>query len=431
MSFFKIHSSNENVNVTDMFTLGVSTSRGTEKIGQFGSGCLMAALTWLRLFGESPVFFVNGEKITFSFQPVPKADGEVFNQVYIHSGTKKGIPISVSLEYGEKDWNTAGMALREWISNVLDQGEDIREADIVGPAKSIRNSKTGVTVFVRMNGEVMKYWSQIGENFLHYSNRQDIKLLPKAQPSKMKVYRRGVLIRSFDDHSLFDYNLDFDVSENRNGSSDSMLSKIRNTIAYNFESAMDDVIRRKILKAVVGSVTCFEADWESYIYIGYSWDNTLEKIGGTYVPNNILPGVGKEGSYIVSPKWYDMIVARNEDLDGMKEISLAEQKGFTTIPATNQVMDNFNRCWEFLDMIGMIGDTVKPTVECFKTSGATPGVLGMYTPATRTISIWNDQRASMQTMLEEICHHVSGASDCTRDFQEFLFRSLTETIENF
>jgi len=283
-----------------------------------------------------------------------------------------------------------------------------------------------------MNGDVMKYWSQIGENFLHYSERQNVKLLPKAQPSSMKVYRRGVLIRSFDDHSLFDYNLDFDVSENRNGSSDSMLSKIRNTIAYNFESAMDDVNRKKILKATIDGITCFEADWESYIYIGHSWEGILEKVGGTYVPNNILPGVGKEGSYVVSPKWYDMIVNLNDSLDGMNEVSMAEKEGFTVIPATQQVMDNFRKCWDFLDMIGMVGDSIKPSVECFKTGGGKmPSCLGMYTPATRTISIWNDQRASTQTMLEEICHHLSGAGDCTRDFQEFLFRSLTETIENF
>lgn len=433
MSFFKIHSSNENVNVTDMFTLGVSTSRGDDvKIGQFGSGCLMAALTWLRLFGESPVFFVNGEKITFSSKPVPKADGELFNQVYMHSGTKKGVPITISLEYGVKDWNDAGMALREWISNALDQGEDIRSEKSVGPANSVRNSKTGVTVFVKMNGEVVKYWSKIGENFLHYSERQDVKILSKPQIGPLKVYRRGVLIRSFDtEMSLYDYNLDFDITENRNGSSDSMLQHIMDTLAYNYSSATEDKHRIKILDNVISGEQTIETVFDCWTSIGRSWVKMLMAKGGTYVPVS-GENIGKAGSYVVPEKWYEMIINLCPELDGMINVSMAEKRGYTTIAATQDVKDNFQRCWDFLDMLGLVNDSPKPKLECFKTDpGSIPSCLGFYTPASGTISIWNDQRASLQTMLEEVCHHITGESDCTRGFQEFLFRSLTETIENF
>ena len=47
MRYLKIVSQS-NTNPEDLFTLGVSTSRGTDKIGQFGSGTLMGVLAWLR-----------------------------------------------------------------------------------------------------------------------------------------------------------------------------------------------------------------------------------------------------------------------------------------------------------------------------------------------------------------------------------------------
>jgi len=43
--------------------------------------------------------------------------------------------------------------------------------------------------------------------------------------------------------------------------------------------------------------------------------------------------------------------------------------------------------------------------------------------------IWRDQVASKQTMLEEMAHAMSGKSDCTRNFQEYLFRLLTECMD--
>ncbi|MBL4828270.1 MAG: hypothetical protein JKY66_11270 [Spongiibacteraceae bacterium] len=393
----------------------------------------MSALTWMRLFGESPVFFVNGEKITFSSKPIPKADGEMFNQVYMHSGSKKGVPITISLEYGEKDWNSAGMAIREWISNALDQGEDIRDDSVVGPANSVRNSKSGVTVFVPMNGEVTKYWSKIGENFLHYSERQDMKLIHKPKIGPLKVYRRGVLIRSFDEDSLYDYNLDFDITENRNGSSDSMMSQIMDTLAYNYDSAVSDTNRIKILDKVLIGERTIETLFDCWTSIGQSWGNMLRTKGGTYIPVNAGEGLGKEGSYVVPEKWHEMIISLVPELDGMKMVTAVEKRGYTTIPATQIVKDNFQKCWDYLDLINMIPEgTLKPSVECFKTEGGKmPNCLAFYAPASGTISIWNDQRASLQSMLEEVSHHITGENDCTRAFQEFLFRSLTETIESF
>jgi hypothetical protein len=47
----------------DMFTLGVSTSRGkVDKIGQFGSGSLMGVLAWMREFGDAPKFLHQWEE---------------------------------------------------------------------------------------------------------------------------------------------------------------------------------------------------------------------------------------------------------------------------------------------------------------------------------------------------------------------------------
>lgn len=133
----------------DMFTLGVSTSRGKEnKIGQFGSGTLLGTLAWMRVYGTSPVFMINGKKVVFETKDVLKSDGEPFKQVLMCHSRKKA-PLSVALEYGTLDWPTACLGLREWISNAIDgSAEGTDPKTLIVLTNKIEASDDEVAVFV-------------------------------------------------------------------------------------------------------------------------------------------------------------------------------------------------------------------------------------------------------------------------------------------
>lgn len=424
--FFRIHSSNENVSVQDMFTLGCSTSRGTEAIGQFGSGCLMSALTWLRLFGISPIFFVNGEKITFSFKPRSMSDGEVSNEVFIHSGAKKGVPLSVSLEYGMKDWTDAGMALREWVSNVLDQGEDIRDDKVICLSNTARKTDAGVTVYVPINSDVMTYWSQISDNFLQFTDRGEEKIIHKRSLSPMKVYRRGVLIREFPQYSMFDYNMDFDISESRNGSSDSMIDRI---LSYMSMSATAHESER-ILQSAIDGVQCFETEWENWRSpISEIWTTTVKQRTEIFAPKNAGEGC-LPGSVLVPHKWYEYIIALDPKKDGLVKSSAAMRDGFKILPPSQEMKDNLDKVWEMFELLDVLKGKKRPAIEQFESAdGCEPSCYGLYD--NDTVSIYKQNHGSLNVMLEEVCHHVSGKSDMTRGFQTFILKSMADMIESF
>jgi hypothetical protein len=83
------------------------------------------------------------------------------------------------------------------------------------------------------------------------------------------------------------------------------------------------------------------------------------------------------------------------------------------------------------DMIGQAGMTVgkeKPKVMGFHQNTVGPGgKAGYYLPGGDTIYIrsdFGDDRGVylINTVIEESAHYITGAQDCTRDFQEFAFK---------
>lgn len=423
MSYLRIHSKNTQVSITDMFTLGVSTSRGTEKIGQFGSGALMAVLLWLREYGCAPVFFVNGQKVRFTFKPEAKSDGGQFNRVY-QSDTKK-VPLTVAMEHGELDWKEPGMALREWISNAIDQGEDITSSECIDEVSKITPTESGVTCYVQMNGDVRKYWGKISEYFLHYSGQHTKKMIPKAEISPCRVYRRGVYIRTLDQESIFDYNLDFDIAESRNGSSDSMEADIFNHLGYDIDE--DNSIR--IMSYVMKNEKSLETKWESWRGRGRNtWKSALDGLEDKVIPNNTLPDVGS-GVRIPS-KWYDFIVEHRRELDGLASTCELTREGMKILPPSEELIKDCDNAWAFFELIGMTNGKTKPEVNMFESvNGTTPKALGVYSPNVGTISIWKDCHKSLGTIVHEMAHHITGAKDHTSQFQEFGFDSIARFIE--
>lgn len=426
MKFVKIATPTKTT-VEELFTLGVSTSKGTENIGQFGSGTLMSTLLWLRRFNDSPAYFVNGEKVVFKSETGIKSNGDFYDKIIMMRGRKRR-EMSVSLEYGEKDWTDVSMAMREWISNALDQGKEISNCvevvDKIVPGD-------GVEVYVKLTPEVKEYIARLSDNFLHAKNEQGSKTIAKTEPSSMKLYRRGVFIREFEKKSIFDYNLDFDITENRNGSSDSMMYQVSQLIrgwGYHNEEYTKTVWENVLSKADVVEVN----DLEDYHSLMGDWSSVLQKETRKVYPISamILGMEGMEGIPI-RDAWYHQAVTMNPSLDGMKNCGTAAKRGFIGVKtAEGKPHEMMTRLHNIIWASGLDnGRTELPKLEVYKTAdGSEPSIRGYYDKDSDTIGIYQGNQLDQRVMLEEMAHRCSGHSDRTRKFQDYLVALASNVI---
>jgi hypothetical protein len=432
MSFVKIATPTKTT-VEELFTLGVSTSRGTENIGQFGSGTLMSTILWLRLYGKSPTYYVNGERVTFKTETAQKSDGNFYDKIVMlrrpaDGKRAKSAEMSVSLEYGEKDWTEAGMAMREWISNAIDQGGDLSSISVVDEI----HPGDGVEVYVPRTPEVRAYMEDLSSYFLHGKADQGSKTLPKDSTAPMRAYRRGVFIRSFEDKpSMFDYNLDFDISENRNGSSDSMEREIRWIIrGFGYRNPQ---YYQTIWNAVLAGSTAYEvqclADYED---LTGDWKEILGKETRKVYPISaaVLGLEGMEGTP-VRDVWYSFAIQINPKLDGMAKCGAGAKKGFKPEPVTEgPIFDMMVRLHNAIWGCGLDnGKTDLPKLEIYTTSdGSDPEVRGYYDEDTDTVGIYKGCQTDQRVMLEELAHRCSGHADRTRKFQDYLVALASNAI---
>jgi len=432
--FLKI-SSVSRTNHVDMFTLGVSTARGVDgKIGQFGSGSLMSTLLWLRRFAESPVYMLNGTRVSFESRPERTTEGGVFHRVFQTVKDASGLvdvsSLSVALEHGEIDWIDSAMALREWICNAIDQGTDI--VDIVSTVESIPEpgaEPDRVSVYLPMNSEARLYWQSLDSYFLHFTRRENVVAIRKREASPCRLYRKGVYVRTLGIITLYDYNVPIDINECRTGSSDSMTRKLENVLegfAHNpGREYYDD-----IFDLICSGADCWEVK-NAQCYLYSNWLPTLQGAADRGV--RILRDNAKdnERGYRIDSMWYSAMIKLCPALAGYADSFTVENEiELTEAPEALQVLAL--DCWRFLSRLlpnQAEGKTMPDVFSFVTTNGQMPDNLGHYDSKLNRICIWRDQIASRQTVLEECAHAMSGKADCTRGFQEYLFRLLVESME--
>lgn len=400
----------------DMFTLGVSTSRGKEdKIGQFGSGTLLGTLAWMRSYGTSPVFMINGKKVIFETKEILKSDGEPFQQVLMCHSRKKS-PLNVALEYGTLDWPTACLGLREWISNAIDgsqEGTDPKTLIVL--TNKIEASDDEVAVFVPYTDLAKEYFDNIGKYFLHFVGKDGDKVIEKDSVSKCRIYRKGVFIRELKEDSLFDYNMTFSINECRTGSSDSLISSIEYHITY-YEACQDRL--RKIRNAVVANLDLVETG-KSYSGLSDAfievWRELVGKVG--LCPTNFTVA----NCTAIAPIWHKAIVKAIPELDGLKEVCEAEIKGFLISPPSEAVLKHYHDICELIETVGLSDGMSRPKLIMYNTKDNNhPGFLGLYSTGKQEVMLWEKNRKLSETMVHELAHHYTGgADDYTQQFAAF------------
>ena len=415
----------------DMFTLGVSTSRGKEdKIGQFGSGTLLGTLAWMRKYGTSPVFMINGKKVSFQTKDILKGDGIPFQQVLMCYDRKKS-PLNVALEYGVLDWPTACLGLREWISNAIDAGANPK--DILVLTNKIEASDDEVAVFVPYTDLAKEYFDNIGDYFLHFAGNQHEKVIEKPSKSPCRIYRKGVFIRTLAEESIFNYNLMFSINECRTGSSDSLISDIEYEIRFNMGEGQNSKLQ-KVIDAILAKEEIVETNKTNWTGISSAmkdlFKNLVGKIG--ICPTNFIVA----NCTAIAPEWHKAVIKEVPEIDGLNQVCKAEIEGFDMVTPTTEVVAKYHRYCELIETMGMSRGYARPKLLAYVTKPYADGSVrhpkfnGLYDGCRKEVMIWVANPDIERVMVHELAHHYTGcADDWTPEFAKFGHDLVAEIVK--
>jgi hypothetical protein len=449
------------------------TSSNDKVIGQFGSGNKHGVAVLLRN-DLSPIVFAGTLKLEFGTRPQIVSDNHAtkeFNRVVVKYGGSDPVTgasrsstedLGFVLDYGKQDWGEVALALREFVSNAIDRS--IREwgdwsgvkIEIVDEAQ-VRAKRNYTRVFVPLSAEVLEFYNALGKWFLHFSEPEslDKAILPKnnrnlGDRKAAVIYRRGVRVREFqssDTESLFDYNLDdLRIDESRQASDwdvrhhagralaagdkatlailfDRLLNSTTPAWEFGFdvyslqpgsgESAEDLQQRRKNWSEAFSQVAGEEA-----VLTGKGSVNQLERKGFVPVvaPENLVSAAGIYG--VQTPA---------------KVLSADELIGREITDATPDAQAAVDFVWDRLEEIGLTNGKEKPPARSFTSilDGGTmlngfyrEGVVYLHRDLGGAGFVTGGRLALsdrlVKVALEEVAHFVTGSTDNSRDFQDFL-----------
>jgi hypothetical protein len=421
--------------------------------------------------------YVYCGKTRLEFFTVPEEinDGLTTKTVYhvrckFGGTSSKTIDCGWTLAWGSKDWKTTDMALREFVSNAIDR--TIRETDgfqqaiidgdlVVQPVmETQRRAADGFTrVYVEMTESVHKFYSELPRRFLHFSdnpNQVYESVLPKAErnlsTSKTPmIYREGVLVREISEShrpSLFDYNFKAGEIE---------IDECRNSNEYSLRAACARLMGKvhpDILATVMRSMVRGEDTYESNLdadYILPSWDTPSDEqkenwseawnkanedgpavlcLEGNETVARTIEKKGYTPRKVKSHSWVEMGkrmgVQHSSDI-----LTDNEAKGREIVPATDAARIAVNTVWSWLEALGMTKGKDVPKVMGFRElMDAECETMGYYEGGD-TVFLREDiatacNKFTLKVALEEVAHYVTGATDNSRDLQQFLFDAVVE-----
>lgn len=469
----------ENVGVCppEGFTVfGVSladTSNSSGVIGQFGSGNKHGIAVLLR--NElSPVVFAGTLKLEFSSRPQTVSDSQAtkeFNRVVVRyggtdpvSGTNKSSTedLGFVLDYGRQDWNEVALAMREFVSNAIDRS--IRE---VGDWSTVKieivnetqvRAKSGVTrVFVPLNSDVLEFYNNLGKWFLHFSEPGSLTkaILPKNNRNlndrkAAVIYRRGVRVREFqssETESLFDYNLDdLRIDESRqasdwdvkHGAGKALADADKTVLAILFDRLLNsDQPAWEFTFDHYSMQPSHGDDTEVVARRQKNWQQAFSQVAGNV---GVLTGKGtaaqlerKGFTPVNAPENLVSAAAAYGVQTSASVLSVDELSGREITDATPDAQAAVDLAWQLLEQVGLTNGKSKPPVRCF-TSILDGGTMlnGYYRDGEVFInrdlggsgSVLAGQNALsdrlIKVALEELAHYVTGSTDNSRDFQDYL-----------
>lgn len=454
--------------------LGMSTTRncGVDgAIGQFGSGAKHAINVLLR---AGLKFWIYCGKTRLHFYTKTKMidDGlaqKTVNKVMCRAtGTcNKTIDCGWVLDFGAIDWDRTAMALREFVSNAIDRTirqekdfiESIKSGDLAVIPKTgeQRRAKGGYTrIYIEMGPEVQRFYSELPKRFLHFSidpSQVHKGMLPKTDRnlgngSTPMIYRCGVLVREIKDStktSLFDFNFktnELSIDECRNSSE----YATRGACAKLMRGADKETLAT-IFKSLTDGEETFESEADSYYLCGpydepsdkekQTWQEGWTRTNGDAIMCNeeatgAIEYVRRKG-HIVQPiksSGWTAVAQRMGIKTADNILSDSEQKGRETVPASPEAIRAVETVWAWLEALGMTQGKEMPEVACYRDiMSAESEVHGYYKDGVvylREDITGSVNKYTLKVAYEEVVHYVTGATDASRDMQNFLIDMFVE-----
>jgi hypothetical protein len=446
--------------------LGASFSRGIEtRIGQFGSGAPYAFALLARTPSpdgdktllESFKICLGTDVYTFYTTPTPMNDSEGSSHTTHEICMKKqgggSWNLNIATSFGAIDWTDPTMAIREFISNAIDGADafdgtnnSVRiDPSISDEPRACRAKDGYIRIYIKINDEIAEYIEELKRNFIcltpGYNPNQQIYHNSDGGPAK--IYRKGVKVGEFGEHSAFHYNIaDLNLKESRIVDSSEARDRCAKVIAIaNVESLVTYV------NNLLADAKIWERDFNTYWLnpsnnsrltddqkeaAQHNWMAAIDRtLAGTVIceTDTAKAMVVGKGLTAWTPSFsVGGLLKKMGAVSSDKVLNLHEIEGKELCPATQNVLDTVNMVWDMIDRAGMTVGKEKPKVMGFHQNTVGPGSkAGYYVPGGDTIYIrsdFGDDRGVylINTVIEESAHYITGAQDCTRDFQEFAFK---------
>lgn len=391
---------------------GVSSARGkADKIGQFGSGAKHAISVCLRN-GINPIVHIGQSKIVFDC--VKKMMGETAYDQVVADINGERRELSFAIQFGELDWDNMTMALREFYSNAIDQG---------GLNAFVTDSVEGVTdktrVYVELNDVVERAYKDMPNVFLHLQDKQSETIIRKAELSPLKLYRKGVLVftGSAKQLSLNDYNLpEIKLDESRNLHAWMVDSYVASAVSK------DAGTMETVLLNVISNKHSVETKVQPLYYPGMPLKAAFEKLYGKRkicLPEVLQYVKNKTDAIAVPAEWFTRLKDIGIEVAELNGSKKGAERGYVNAKLQRGHITAVKKVWRKLEKIGMTNNKPMPEVEGFATMMDNGSIVHGYYEDGKIYL--NANTFSMATIVEELAHYITGASDCTRDFQDFAF----------
>jgi hypothetical protein len=345
-----------------------------------------------------------------------------------------------------------GAALKKYREN----STDFQNVVVELVNESQVRAKSGFTrIFIPLTSEVLDFYHNLGKWFLHFSEPEMLKrtILPKSNRNigdhrqTAVIYRRGVRVREItriDTPSLYDYNLE-NLKMDESRQVDDHVVQHEAAVAL---SKSDVETLSRLFQSFMNNEKFWEHSFSEYSLSEYCNDshykkNWLEAFDKVADKNSVFST--EEGGKVAARKGYNVICApytfvraaeRYDLKTPSKVLSLDDHLGREIVETHYNSLVALNFAWDLCERHKLTNGKNKPIVKNFRKimDGGTQD-LGFYRNdevylnedivGSSHIEHWSElNQQLLVTCLEEVSHHVTGSTDFSRDFQDFLLNLL-------
>lgn len=384
--------------------MGASVKECSDPIGLFGSGSKYALAQALRK-NIAVKIYCNGRLYTM-VGVTEEFRGKTFQMVAFKTSTGKVIKTPIAEDFGKEDWNDNFYILREFYSNLLDEGGEVHLVD---------GCDTGEEGYIDVYLPYNVFQEQI-DNLDKYFESNPTGTLKEGSG---RVYKKGVYVGTIPDLLLDMWDNSVKITESRT----MLLESAETRLSYNMQECDDS----KIWELFFNSKK--SAEISLYLYSAQSEviDTAFKAIHG----NN----------YSICPKM-DMIVSQCIG-DGLTPVLLSDQWSFGNLKLPNylnKLKDIGTRALNAAEQV-IIDKALKSIA--FITDGITFNITVIENPElarygdanllTGAIRLhpknFTDYTELLDTLIHEIGHVITKASDYDKNFVRFFTMKLAKLCE--